>query len=297
MSEKPRYIGSVRFYKNMILLFIVVLVATLTTLALVFHHRYQEAVTLLEEDLGTEISSLDEIESDPLTYQTLYPEFYAPQPYDATQRISGAAYLTFTSIPSENTDALLALLEQAGIRATFFVSGDAADDPRYEAWLRSIVEAGHTLGMGSWSGDHSTVYASVESYLADMYALCTTIESATGVKPTVFRFVGGSINSYNAGIYQELLAEMVRRGFVPYDWNLSVDGGADGAQMNAEELVLRTEESLVSLDRIILLLHDDTAHAATAEALPEIIALLQERNFSLEPLTPSVKPVLFSYHS
>ena len=295
MPENTRYIGSVRFYKNMLLLVIVLLVVGLAALTLYYHHRYERAVTILEQEYNLVPEDFSGVESDPLSYQTLYPDFYAPQEYEATVRTANTAYLTFNGGPSERTDELLTLLAEQNIQATFFVSGNVSNDPQYDARLRAIVEGGHTLGMGSWSNDYSAVYSSVESYLADMYALYTYIETATGVKPTVFRFIGGSINSYDAGLYHELIAEMVRRGFVPYDWNLSADGGAGGTQLSADELVLRVDDALVGLDRAILLLHDDASRTTTMEAMPGIIACLQQHGFSLAPLTPEVKPVLFAY--
>ncbi len=295
MSESNRYIGSVRFYKNMLLAVILLLVAGLAALSLYYHHRYEQAAALLEQEYGPLSEDFGDVDSDPLAYQTIYPDFYAPQEYAATARITNTAYLTFNGGPSERTDELLVLLAEQGVKATFFVSGNVTNDPQYDARLRAIVEDGHTLGMGSWSSDYSAVYSSVESYLADMYALYTYIENATGVKPSVFRFIGGSINSYDAGLYHELIAEMIRRGFVPYDWNLSADGGAGGTQLNADELVLRVKDSLIGLDRAILLLHDDASRTTTLEAMPDIIECLQQRGFSLEPLTPEVKPVLFAY--
>ena len=295
MSEKTRYIGSVRFYKNILLVVIVVLVLGLAALALYNHHRYEQAVSLLEQQFGVVPNDFADVDSDPLAYQTLYPDFYAPQEYAATERSANVAYLTFNGGPSSCTDGLLPLLAEKGAQATFFVSGNVTNDPQYDARLRAIIDGGHTLGMGSWSNDYSAVYSSVESYLADMYALFQYIEKATGVKPTVFRFIGGSINSYDAGLYHELIAEMIRRGFVPYDWNLSADGGAGGTQLSAEELVLRVEDSLVGLDRAVLLLHDDASRITTLEAMPGIIDCLQQHGFTLAPLTPEVKPVLFAY--
>ena len=295
MQEKTRYVGSVRFYKNMLLLVIVLLVGGLATVSIHYHHSYEKVLDVLESERGSEISDLSDLSVDPLAYQTLYEDFYAPQEYDATSRVVGTAYLTFNDGPSECTDALLALLAQEDIKATFFVSGNLTGDPQYDARLRAIVDGGHTLGMGCWSEDYASIYASVEAYLADMYALYTYIEDVTGQKPTVFRFMGGSINSYNSGIYHELIAEMIRRGFVPYDWNLSADGGASGTQFSTEEMVLHVGDSLVGLDRTILLLHDDAARTTTLEAMPGIISLLREEGFSFAALTPDVKPVLFAY--
>lgn len=295
MSKKARYIGSVRFFKNLLLVAIALLVVALIALVMLYHQRYYATVALLEEQYGIEAESLLGVECEPLAYQELYPDFYAPQSYAANTRASSTAYLTFNGGPSAITDDLLALLAQEDVKATFFVSGNVADDPHYDARLRAIAAGGHTLGMGSWSDDYSAVYSSVEAYLADMYAIYTYIKDTTGVTPTVFRFLGGSVNSYDASLYRELIAEMVRRGFVPYDWNLSADGGAGGTQLSAEELVLHVSDALVGLDRTILLLHDDEGRTATLEAMPDILALLREKNFTFAPLTPEVKPVLFAY--
>ncbi len=295
MPENNRYIGSVRFYKNMLLLVIVFLVAGLAALSLYNHHRYVQVASLLEQGYGAVPDDFADVDTDPLAYQTIYPDFYAPQEYAATERITNTAYLTFNGGPSECTDALLTLLAEQGVQATFFVSGNIMNDPQYDSRLRAIVDGGHTLGMGSWSNDYSAVYSSVESYLADMYALYQYIETATGVKPTVFRFIGGSINSYDAGLYHELIAEMIRRGFVPYDWNLSADGGAGGTQLSAEELVLRVNDALAGLDRAILLLHDEASRTTTLESVPGIIECLHQHGFTLAALDPSVKPVLFAY--
>ena len=294
MEEKTRYVGSVRFYKNMLLLAIALLVLTLTVVSL-YYHRYRQAVELLEQEYNVSVESILNLDSDPLAYQSIYEDFYAPQPYNATSRTAGTAYLTFDGGPSDHTDELLALLAQAEVKATFFVSGNVDDDPQYDETLRAIVAGGHTLGMGSWSNDYAVIYASVESYLADMYALYTYIQETTGVAPSVFRFAGGSINAYDVGIYRELIAEMIRRGFVPYDWNLSADGSAGSTQLSAEELVLHVGDHLAGLDRAVVLLHDDDSHTTTMEALPGIIALLQERAFSVSALTPEIKPVLFAY--
>ena len=295
MEEKNRYLGSVRFYKNMLLLVIALLVLALTVVSMYYHHHYRQAAQLLEEEYHASIDSIMNADSDPIPYQTLYEDFYAPQVYNATSRTASTAYLTFDGGPSDHTDELLALLAQAEVKATFFVSGNVDDDPQYDEALRAIVAGGHTLGMGSWSNDYAVIYASVESYLADMYALYTYIQETTGVAPSVFRFAGGSINAYDAGIFRELIAEMIRRGFVPYDWNLSADGSAGSTQLSAEELVLHVGDHLAGLDRAVVLLHDDDSHTTTMEALRGIIALLKERSFVLAPLTPDVKPVLFAY--
>ena len=151
-------------------------------------------------------------------YAALFPDFYAP-PFDGEAVTGGkVCCLTFDDGPSPNTDRILEILDRYGVKATFFVVGRTgeADQER----MRRIVAAGHAIGMHSWSHDYKKVYASVEDFLAEFDRLYQWIYEITGVYPSVFRFPGGSINSYDRGVYQEIIAEMTRRGFVYYDWKI-----------------------------------------------------------------------------
>ena len=143
-------------------------------------------------------------------------------------------------------------------------------------------------------GRSSLFLGSVEDYLADMYQLFSLIRETTGEAPTVFRMPGGSLNAYNYGIYQELLAEMLRRGFVPCDWSLSA-GDVEGVQLTAREIVDNVVDASGQMDRCFILMHDDEDNATTVEALPEMIQVLRQQGFVLSALTPETTPVLFGY--
>ena len=58
-------------------------------------------------------------------------------------------YLTFDDGPSENTDAILDVLSEYDVKATFFVVGK--EDEASAAIYQRIVDEGHTLGMHSYS--------------------------------------------------------------------------------------------------------------------------------------------------
>ena len=60
---------------------------------------------------------------------------------------------------------VLEILEQYGVKATFFVVGTSAATPAGQEWLKRIAAAGHAIGMHSWSHDYKKVYASVEAFL------------------------------------------------------------------------------------------------------------------------------------
>jgi peptidoglycan-N-acetylglucosamine deacetylase len=59
--------------------------------------------------------------------------------------------LTFDDGPTENTDAVLKALDDAGVKATFFLTGNEIEDNPYEA--KRLAEAGHELGNHSYSHD------------------------------------------------------------------------------------------------------------------------------------------------
>lgn len=226
-------------------------------------------------------------------YEDLYPDFYAPQELTASNAPAGIIYLTFDDGPSARTDEILAILEREKIKATFFVVGQtsAANLQR----MRDIAEQGHTIAMHSYSHDYKKIYASVEGFLADMYQIFDQIRETTGVTPTFFRFPGGSVNSYNYGIYKDIMAEMLRRGFIPCDWNMSAqDATAKPLPVND---IIANVLNTSNRSRGVVLMHDSVARTTTAEALPEVIRQLRELGFQFEKLTPDVKPIVFAYRS
>lgn len=297
------YFGSKRFFKNLILLCVIVLIAVPS----VFAFRYKtiseqerQYIELLEAQAQMQEAgqlSADSVAQNSFvpehpSYQDLYPDFYAPQPLGAQERIENTIYLTFDDGPSERTDEILKILEDKDVKATFFVIGqsDEADLQR----MRDIVAAGHTIGMHSYTHNYTQIYSSVEAYLEDMYRIFVQIRETTGETPTVFRFPGGSINAYNHAIYRELIAEMLRRGFVPCDWNLS-GGDATGTPAPASEIVRSVVGPAADVTRGFVLMHDAQVKKTTVEALGTVIDQLREMGFTFEQLTPQTMPVLYGY--
>ena len=244
--------------------------------------RPQEEPSGVQEDPGVELPA----------YQKLYPELYAkPHKRNSIDR-EKTVYLTFDDGPSARTPELLAILEEHGIKATFFVVAQESEEA--DQWMRDIVAAGHTLGLHSYSHDCSKIYESVETYLADFNAIYTKILAATGTAPQIFRFPGGSINTYNGATYQEIISEMVRRGFVYFDWN-RMTGDAVQGSVPVQTLVNNALDRPHNARRLILLMHDSARFTNTVEALPQIIAGYREAGFSFAALTPEVKPIVYGY--
>ena len=307
-----RYFGSVRFFKNLIFIAVIVMIVIPVLCCILLQKKAQEQNRQIEalearaetaeqeaetaaqraDTLEEALSSWPVISPEPLDYQLLYPDFYTDSPIPEQTAESGTIYLTFDDGPSQRTPEVLRILEEKEVKATFFVVGK--EDAASLEYYRQIVQAGHTLGMHSYSHNYKTIYTSVEDFLADYYRLFTLLCDATGVTPTVFRFPGGSLNSYNQDIYEEIIAEMLRRGFVYYDWSLSAEDAA-AVSPKAENITAHILEGAQKHDRAVVLMHDSYLRTSTVQALPALIDGLREQGFTLKALDRSVKPISFAY--
>ena len=232
-------------------------------------------------------------EGEPPDYAALYPDFYAPDWEGETVSGGKRCYLTFDDGPSPNTDRILEVLDRYGAKATFFVVGYEARTAAGQERMRRIVAEGHALAMHSWSHDYKKVYASVEGFLEDFYRLYQYIHEVTGEYPALFRFPGGSINGYDRGVYQEIIAEMTRRGFVYFDWNAS----AQDATVYPRPAWDISADCLKGIGRelVVVLAHDSGARGTTVDALPAVIEGYRNAGYTLEALHPGVEPVHMGY--
>lgn len=90
-----------------------------------------------------------------------------------------------------NTDAVLALFDEACIKGTFFTLGWVAE--RYPALIRRIVDAGHEIASHGYSHDRIFTFAP-EQFAADLLRSRKLIEDAAGVAVTGYRAPSFSID-------------------------------------------------------------------------------------------------------
>ncbi len=102
-----------------------------------------------------------------------------------------------------NSDAVLALFAESGVKATFFTLGWVAD--RHPALVRRIVDAGHEIASHGW--DHARVFTlGADRFRADLRRARVTIEDAAGVAVTGYRAPSFSIDARTPWAH-EILAE------------------------------------------------------------------------------------------
>ena len=305
---------SVRTWKKIITLVVILVIICLAVNLIVAHARYKALHAEFDEALSNEFivdlsqygnldaSELDHLFSylghldtnETLEYQTKYSDLYVENDFVWTDNPKEKiCYLTFDDGPDrDNTERILDTLKEYNVKATFFVIYKDYKEER-ELYKR-IVDEGHTIGVHTASHNYSKIYASVDAYLSDFERISKQIEQTTGVKPEIFRFPGGSINAYNAATYREIIAEMVRRGYTYYDWNSS-SGDAGSGNVSKSKIVDNVLNTGKKISKKIVLMHDGKGHSATADALPDVIEGLQKQGYKLEALTKDVKPVCFGY--
>lgn len=222
---------------------------------------------------------------DPGAYADLYPDMYvtAPQEYNYEE---GTIYFTFDDGPSQYTYSILQYLKKYDVKATWFVVPDRSE------WcagaLKSIANAGHTIGVHSASHDYEKIYASVEAFLEDFHEAWDIVREATGQTPQIFRFPGGSKNDFNADTRDDIIKEMTRRGFRFYDWNVE-SGDVDGATWS--DMYHSIPLDCGNLLRPVVLMHD--TKQSTAYVIEDVLKVLVKEGYKFSSIQNDTEPVQF----
>lgn len=194
---------------------------------------------------------------------------------------NGNIYLTFDDGPSYVTNRILDILDEEGVKATFFVT--SANDS-----TRRAYNNGHAIALHTSTHNYSYIYSSVDNYFNDLTAVSNAVYNVIGIRPTIIRFPGGSSNTisrnYNIGIMSYLTMEVGNRGYTYYDWNVdSNDAGSD--IYNSNNIYYNVVNNLSHNKTNIVLMHDSSGHDATANALRNIIHFGKEYGYTFKTIT------------
>jgi len=200
-------------------------------------------------------------------------------------------YLTFDDGPSKNTADILDVLAEKGVPATFFVIG--AETERGIGLYRRMLDEGHAIGLHTYTHRYSEIYRSADAYLADIGRLSDHLEQTVGIRPSIFRFPGGSNNSTaDPAVLQEIKERAAREGLCWFDWNAL--GKDDRSWVSDPWDIFRSVvETAGEKKRIVVLMHDDGLRTTAAEAVALIIDHYREEGYKFEKLTSRTDPVRF----
>ena len=178
--------------------------------------------------------------------------------------------LTFDDGPSpETTPKVLDALDEAGVKATFFVIGRKVK--LYPELVRDIVARGHAVGVHGYDHDRLFSLRTPESIRLDLARAIEVITAASGEAPTLFRPPIGHTSPRIAGALEAF-------DFTVVGWSVKGLDGLAGAR--ADRVAARIVPHLK--DGAIVLLHDAAENEdftpASLAALPKILAAMTRKN-------------------
>lgn len=188
----------------------------------------------------------------------------------------GEVVLTFDDGPRPGkTDAILATLDDFGVRATFLMLGSAAQaNPRL---AQQVAASGHTVGSHTF--DHVD--------LGNLSRQAALDEIAKGERAVRLALAGGgqTLSPFFRFPYLSqtgfLRTNLMQGSMVVLDVDID---SKDYYKDSPEAIATRTLERLDARGSGIILFHD--IHQRTVEMLPVFLAQLEERGYSVVRLVP-----------
>ena len=190
-------------------------------------------------------------------------------PIYCVQRDNKAVSLTFDAAwGNEDTQQLIDIFEEYGIKATFFVVGDWVE--KYPESVKALHDAGHEVM--NHSDDHAHfAQLSSDSIKANITACNEKIAAVTGVTPTLFRAPYGEYDD-------NVISTINTMGIHTIQWDVD---SLDWKDLSATEIYNRVTSKVQPGS--IVLFHNAALH--TPEALPSIIEFLLQNGYDIVPVS------------
>jgi peptidoglycan/xylan/chitin deacetylase (PgdA/CDA1 family) len=175
-------------------------------------------------------------------------------------------WLTIDDGPSDDTLAMLDLLDAHAARATFFLIGArAAERP---GLVHEIVRRGHGIGNHSHTHPSAWFWALLPRRMrAQIDQAQATLTRLTGTPPRWFRAVVGMSNPFVA-------ASLKRHGLARVAWTAR---GFDAVAADPARAVARMERQFVP--GAIVLLHEGAGHGNNVAILARLLQRLDELGY------------------
>ncbi|WP_435893122.1 polysaccharide deacetylase family protein [Oceaniferula spumae] len=209
----------------------------------------------------------------PILWGTLNPNSSL---FGALQRTvpSNKIWLTLDDGPDPvDTPAVLELLRERGVKATFFVIGEKAD--QHPDLIRQIVAEGHQLANHTHSHPQGTFWCLGPVRTFREISRCqSSIKTITGNAPTIFRAPVGHHNIFVHPVLRRFGMRLV-------GWT---SRGLDGVSTDLEDIVERLHKTMAP--GTIVLAHESTPVAR--EVVEAILDRASDKGWKfIDPLQPT----------
>ena len=226
-----------------------------------------------KEDLKLGLTSVAQKERDNFKYNSKAQE--------EIDNIFGAekkeVYLTFDDGPSKNTNAILDVLKEANVKATFFILGTNIKGREKE--LKRIYNEGHTVANHSFSHRYGDIYKSPKATFEEYIKTEKELKKVLGsdFNSNLFRFPGGSIGGYYEEQKKKSRDFFTKKKIAFVDWNSLTDDSV-GADTNKEQLRV-FNETRKEKNALVVLQHDSYTSEKTAGTVKLIINQLKKEKY------------------
>ena len=198
-------------------------------------------------------------------------------------------FLTFDDGPSSNTNQILDILNERGIKATFFVLGSNVE--KNPEMVKRMYDEGHFIANHGFSHVYETIYQSPQAVL-DEYNKCNqVVRDAIGEQEYnshLFRFPGGLVGGKYADIKNQANDLLLQNNIVHVDWN-ALNGDSETTSPTIEYEMQRIQETVGDKQSVVILMHDAQAKKVTVEALPSIIDYLKGQGYEFKNFYEIIK--------
>ena len=198
-------------------------------------------------------------------------------------------FLTFDDGTSTTvTPQVLKILDEYGVKATFFLMGKSIEEggDKAKELVKEEFDSGHAIGNHSYSHNYNVLYPgrtlNLNSFKADYDKNEQLLKSILGnnFSTRVLRCPGGYMSWKGMNQLDEYLKD---NNMTCIDWNaLSKD--AEGKKKNADELAQCAVETSKGYEIVVLLMHDTYGKEETAKSLPKIIEYFKNNGYEFKTL-------------
>ena len=169
---------------------------------------------------------------------------------------------------NEQTQTLLDILAQKGVKSTFFLVGFWAE--KYPESVKSIAQAGHDVGNHSDTHPHLPKLEK-DKVLAQIEDCNKKIEAAGAPRPILFRPPYGDYNNCVVESTNELKMHCIQWDVDSLDWK----------DPTPDDMVKRIKSKIKPGS--IILMHNGAKN--TPEALPRIIDTIKAEGYEIVPIS------------
>jgi len=206
---------------------------------------------------------------DPGALQSAFSPATKPLPvYNVDTQEKKVAISFDAAWGEEKTDEILKILEDRGIKTTFFLVGYWVD--KYPHRVKQIFDAGHEIGNHSDTHPHMSELTDAQ-ISQELSALSDKVEKITSVRPTLFRPPYGD--------YDDAVVEQSRKdGYEIVQWNVD---SLDWKNLGIEHMIKQVTKEINPGD--IILFHNNSQYIT--EALPQILDRIIEQGYEIVPVS------------